>query len=118
MEGTYGLRMYVWMILTPWLRYDAYTALLLVDMISDKGDGKNESSDFNQNWESRYLDLHVETKGEYTLGMSCYDNRGWDLDTPAWGDEQQANHVQVIVRGNGPRFARIFLDSVFAVSVQ
>lgn len=103
---------------TPWLRYDAYTALLLVDMISDKGDGKNESSDFDQNWVSRYLDLHVETKGEYTLGMSCYDNRGWDLDEPAWGDEQAANHVQVIVRGNGPRFARIFLDSVFAMSVQ
>ncbi|CDH57324.1 inosine-uridine preferring nucleoside hydrolase [Lichtheimia corymbifera JMRC:FSU:9682] len=98
--------------------YDAYTALLLVDMISDKGDGKNESSDFDQNWVSRYLDLHVETKGEYTLGMSCYDNRGWDLDEPAWGDEQAANHVQVIVRGNGPRFARIFLDSVFAMSVQ
>ncbi|KAI9311560.1 Inosine/uridine-preferring nucleoside hydrolase domain-containing protein [Dichotomocladium elegans] len=99
--------------------YDAYAGLLLTDMMGDKGDGQNPlNPDFALNWETRYLDLRVETTGTYTLGMSCYDNRGFQLEgeLSAWGGDQP-NNVQVIVRGNGRRFARLFLNTVFSASV-
>lgn len=49
-------------------RYDAYTVLLLLEMIQDKGDGKGDPT-FNERWDYEYLDLTVETEGQYTLGM-------------------------------------------------
>ncbi|ORY97521.1 Inosine/uridine-preferring nucleoside hydrolase domain-containing protein [Syncephalastrum racemosum] len=94
--------------------YDAYTALLCLDMIQDKGDGQG-NPEFEKNWQYSRLDLRVETEGMYTQGMCIYDRRSWSKGKPAWGDEP--NNVQVILRGNGPRFTKIFMNRVFEAPV-
>jgi hypothetical protein len=40
----------------------------MLELIQDIGDGNGDPT-FNNRWEYKYLDLTVETEGEYTLGM-------------------------------------------------
>ncbi|KAF7731943.1 hypothetical protein EC973_007774 [Apophysomyces ossiformis] len=91
--------------------YDAYTILLLIDMVMDEGNGSSE--EFNKLWYYEYLDLHVETGGVYTQGMCCYDRR-LGPKTSTWGEP---NCVQVMLRGNGKRFNRILLNRVFNANI-
>ncbi|KAG0193723.1 hypothetical protein DFQ28_003643 [Apophysomyces sp. BC1034] len=91
--------------------YDAYTVLLLIDMIADKGDGPSE--DFNQLWQYKYLDLRVETGGIYTQGMCCYDRRAGPREL-AWGSP---NQVQVMLSGKGQRFNQMFLNRIFDAKI-
>ncbi|KAI9494385.1 Inosine/uridine-preferring nucleoside hydrolase domain-containing protein [Zychaea mexicana] len=101
--------------------YDAFTGLLLLDLIPDKGDGcpaetTTTKSTLDKHWEYQYCDLRVETSGQYTLGMSCYDKRAWHQDKPSWNDAP--NHVQVITRGDGARFNRMILNRVFDAGIK
>lgn len=86
----------------------------MIDMASDSGDGQNSDPEFDKHWQSRYLDLRVETTGKYTLGMCVYDKRDRSHTESAWDDEP--NNVQVIDRANGPRFTKILLDRIFGAS--
>lgn len=86
----------------------------MIDMASDSGDGQNSDPEFDKHWQSRYLDLRVETRGKYTLGMCVYDKRDRSHTESAWDDEP--NNVQVIDRANGPRFTKILLDRIFGAS--
>lgn len=79
-------------------------------MIQDKGDGQG-NPEFEKNWQYSRLDLRVETEGKYSQGMCIYDRRSWTQDKSAWGDEP--NNVQVFLRGNGPRFTKLFMNRLF-----
>ena len=85
-------------------------------MIPDKGDGST-APEFDKNWKSQYIDLHVETSGQNTLGMSYYDKRPWTKQvlTGQYGDA--SNNVQVITEGNGSRFRHLFMSRVFGVDI-
>ncbi|KAI7854053.1 Inosine/uridine-preferring nucleoside hydrolase domain-containing protein [Circinella umbellata] len=96
--------------------YDAYTGLLLLDMIPDKGDG-SPTSDFDNNWKFQYIDLHVETSGQNTLGMSYYDKRPGIKKLLNGCPGSTPNNVQVITEGNGSRFRHLFLSRVFGVDI-
>ncbi|KAI9304108.1 Inosine/uridine-preferring nucleoside hydrolase domain-containing protein, partial [Cunninghamella echinulata] len=103
--------------LDNWAVYDAYTVLLMIEMISDKGDGNNQDNKFNDRWEYQYVDMVVETTGKYTLGMCCTDKRAWaPVDKSSWGLER--NNVQVILKGDGLRFRKILLNTIFDAKIQ
>ncbi|KAI8343109.1 Inosine/uridine-preferring nucleoside hydrolase domain-containing protein [Chlamydoabsidia padenii] len=96
--------------LDKWAIYDAYTVLLMLEMIQDRGDGKGDPT-FNERWEYEYLDLTVETQGKYTMGMCCVDRRDYQKDKKPWDGE--ANNVQTFLAGRGSRFRDIMLNTIF-----
>ncbi|KAI8086331.1 Inosine/uridine-preferring nucleoside hydrolase domain-containing protein [Halteromyces radiatus] len=93
-----------------WAIYDAYTMLLLIEMIQDKGDGKGDPT-FDQRWKCKYLDLTIETSGEYTLGMCCVDRRDYQKDKKPW--DGIANNVQTFFAGDASRFRTVMLNTIF-----
>ncbi|ORX58726.1 nucleoside hydrolase [Hesseltinella vesiculosa] len=96
--------------LDNWAVFDAYAMFVLLEMIKDKGDGKN-NEDFDKHWKYEYLDMAVETEGRYTLGQCCIDRRSWRKNQVPW--HQQANAVQVITDGDGKRFRKALLATIF-----
>ncbi|CAO3640381.1 unnamed protein product [Cunninghamella blakesleeana] len=103
--------------LDNWAVYDAYTVLLMIEMISDKGDGINQDTTFNDRWEYEYADMVIETTGTRTLGMCCTDKRAWaPIDTSSWGPKR--NNVQVFLKGDGLRFRKILLNTIFDAKIK
>lgn len=86
-------------------------------MISDKGDGNNQDTTFNDRWEYEYVDMVIETTGTRTLGMCCTDKRAWaPVDKSSWGPKR--NNVQVFLKGDGRRFRKILLNTIFDAKIQ
>ncbi|CAO3597435.1 unnamed protein product [Absidia cylindrospora] len=100
--------------LDNWAVYDAYTVLLMLELIQDIGDGKGDPT-FDSRWEYQYLDLTVETEGEYTLGMCCVDRRDYQKDKSPW--DTTANNVQTFLAGKGGRFRDIILNTIFNAGI-
>ncbi|KAI8072479.1 Inosine/uridine-preferring nucleoside hydrolase domain-containing protein [Gongronella butleri] len=101
--------------LDHWAVYDAYAMYVLLDMITDKGDGQG-NDEFAKHWKSEYLDMTVEAEGRYTLGQCCVDRRSWRKKQDPW--HAQANRVQVIVDGDGKRFRKALLNTLFDANIE
>ncbi|KAI8336964.1 Inosine/uridine-preferring nucleoside hydrolase domain-containing protein [Chlamydoabsidia padenii] len=86
-----------------WSVYDAYIVFLMLEMIQGKHEKKT--------WKYEYLDLTVETRGEYTLGMCCVDRREYQKDKTPWST--RPNNVQTFLKGNRHGFRTTILNTLF-----